>query len=416
MKGSFTDVDIDFVSRNVALGNNPCMPYDICVKYFAGLDADIVHWEQSYFCDGSPLMEQFIRQAMTIPSKPIVVFSESNTGHWDADKCKAGPHKVTPEETALLTADPLKLVTELNRDEFHRAFGFVGSIDKNYHGAGIQTFQHLKHEDYACQGPYIKEWMKGAASWHPSVIAHRLRASHHAYFWLLVWHEAVREVAGLAAHRAVDAILKDVEHHLGTLYPPMHAAVHKSAIVDDMKCFTDYEPRFVREVSLRDRVVAGLAKEDAAADSAGWRFSIYENLVDKKLVETSLRQGYQDFKKLMYGNVASGPLSLSLSVTKDGPVMLCQTPGIWGKLPDGFVHFYESKAEMYVTLAVADKAKFVFNQGAAKRLEVFHSKELDICSSLRLDGKESGLPVGEHVLTVVPKATEKIIIAWLLSP
>lgn len=39
----------------------------------------------------------------------------------DADKCKAGPHKVTPEETALLTADPLKLVTELNRDEFHRA-------------------------------------------------------------------------------------------------------------------------------------------------------------------------------------------------------------------------------------------------------------------------------------------------------
>lgn len=44
-------------------------------------------------------------------------------------------------------------------------------------------------------------------------------------------------------------------------------------------------------------------------------------------------------------------------------VMLCQTPGIWGKLPDGFVHFYESKAEVYVTLAVADKAKFVFNQG-----------------------------------------------------
>ncbi len=267
----------------------------------------------------------------------------------------------------------------------------MGSVDKNYHGAGIQTFQHLKHEDYACQGPYIKDWMKGAASWHPSVIAHRLRASHHAYFWLLVWHEAVREVAGLAAHRAVDAILKDVEHHLGTLYPPMHAAAHKSAIVDDMKCFTDYEPRSVREVSLKDRVVAGLAKDDAAADAAGWRFSIYENLVDKKLVENSLRQGYQDFKKLMYGNVASGPLSLSLSITKDGPVsvdglfcpfgvtaynsrvqvLVCETPGIWGKLPDGFVHFYESKAEIYVTLAVADKAKFVFNQGYYHSLKGF---------------------------------------------
>ena len=58
------------------------MPYDVCVKIFAGLDADIVHWEQNYFCDGSPLMELFIRQSMYIPSRPIVVFSEANTGHW----------------------------------------------------------------------------------------------------------------------------------------------------------------------------------------------------------------------------------------------------------------------------------------------------------------------------------------------
>ena len=54
--------------------------------------------------------------------------------------------------------------------------------------------------------------------------------------------------------------------------------------------------------------------------------------------------------------------------------------------------------------------------GTAKRLDIFHSKELDICSMLRLDGKESGIAVGEHVLTLVPKATEKIILAWLLSP
>lgn len=82
MKEAFVDSGVDFVSRNVALGNNPCNPYDICVKYFAGLDADIVHWEQNYFCDGNPIMEQFIRQAMTSPAKPIVVFSESATGHW----------------------------------------------------------------------------------------------------------------------------------------------------------------------------------------------------------------------------------------------------------------------------------------------------------------------------------------------
>ena len=65
------------------VGNNPCTPYDMCVKYFAGLDADIVHWEQSYFCGGKGLwLEQFIRQASFIPAQPVIVFSDSHTGHW----------------------------------------------------------------------------------------------------------------------------------------------------------------------------------------------------------------------------------------------------------------------------------------------------------------------------------------------
>lgn len=82
MREAFEALDVPLESRNVALGNNPCMPYDLCIKFFAGYDADVVIWEQNYFCDGSPLMEQFIRQAMTIPTRPIVAFSESNTGHW----------------------------------------------------------------------------------------------------------------------------------------------------------------------------------------------------------------------------------------------------------------------------------------------------------------------------------------------
>ena len=95
MRAPFADADVDFVSRNVALGNNPCMPYDLCVKYFAGLDADIVHWEQNYFCDGSPIMEQFIRQAMTIPTRPIVVFSEAQTGSWYSAKAIQHCHRLT---------------------------------------------------------------------------------------------------------------------------------------------------------------------------------------------------------------------------------------------------------------------------------------------------------------------------------
>jgi hypothetical protein len=66
------------------LGNNPCLPYDLCVKEYSGLDADVVHWEQSYNCGSgdSWILELFIRQAMHLPNKPIIVLSESDTANW----------------------------------------------------------------------------------------------------------------------------------------------------------------------------------------------------------------------------------------------------------------------------------------------------------------------------------------------
>lgn len=42
----FESLGIELVVNNVAIGNNPCLPYDVCVHTFAGLQPDIVHWEQ----------------------------------------------------------------------------------------------------------------------------------------------------------------------------------------------------------------------------------------------------------------------------------------------------------------------------------------------------------------------------------
>lgn len=59
------------------------VPYDLCVKTFAGDDADILMWEQSYNCNaGSIGAEQFIRQALTMPSQPIIAFADSSTPNW----------------------------------------------------------------------------------------------------------------------------------------------------------------------------------------------------------------------------------------------------------------------------------------------------------------------------------------------
>lgn len=48
MKPAFDAIDVELEVINGAMGNNPCMPYDVCVKTFAGSEADIIHWEQVF--------------------------------------------------------------------------------------------------------------------------------------------------------------------------------------------------------------------------------------------------------------------------------------------------------------------------------------------------------------------------------
>ena len=150
-------------------------------------------------------------------------------------------------------------------------WGWLAEYTHSYPGAGIQTFQHIMHTAYACEGPYIKSWMKGAASWHPSVIGHRMRGSHHAYFWLLNWADALSELKTQLSHRVIDAVEKDVDHRLSKLITPMGPPRHKTDFPDDAKCYTDYDPRPVREASLKSRVISGLASEG----KPGKRFALH---------------------------------------------------------------------------------------------------------------------------------------------
>ena len=46
MKPAFDAAGIQLEVINGAMGNNPCLPYDVCVKAFAGPEADIIQWEQ----------------------------------------------------------------------------------------------------------------------------------------------------------------------------------------------------------------------------------------------------------------------------------------------------------------------------------------------------------------------------------
>jgi hypothetical protein len=43
-------VGIDMKVRNIAMGANNCVPYNLCLESMGGLDTDFVSWEQGYNC------------------------------------------------------------------------------------------------------------------------------------------------------------------------------------------------------------------------------------------------------------------------------------------------------------------------------------------------------------------------------
>ena len=51
-------------------------------------------------------------------------------------------------------------------------------------------------------------------------------------------------------------------------------------------------------------------------------------------------------------------------------IFICETPGIWGSLPEGFKHFWDSNPTVSVTKNVVDKASFVFSAGCCVVLQV----------------------------------------------
>ena len=61
-------------------------------------------------------------------------------------------------------------------------------------------------------------------------------------------------------------------------------------------------------------------------DAVGWKFTIYEDLVDHQIVINSQKFGYMDYKKLVYGNKESGPVTFKITTKQGGPVRTPHRP------------------------------------------------------------------------------------------
>merc|ERR1711871_52676 len=415
---------MNLITRNAAMGNNPCMPYDVCVKTFAGMDSDIVHWEQSFNCfiteddkATKSIFEQFVRQALYMPSKPVVVFSQSDTPNWSENECTDNkdrkPPTITNIEEGLLESyhkDPIKIATHLNKNEITK-WHVLLDILKSYKTAGIQVFSHTHYEKYKCYGVYDKDWGCCSASWHPSLKGHALRAAHYAFFWLLAYKDALNELHdklntnGTETFQTyMEKVTKHIQHE--------HAHIPKmplfgTNVSDGVNCYTNFEPRYSNGTDLKSLIVPNGHK---------WNLAIFEEFVDTNIIKKARKRGYLDYKYMFYGNTTSGPLSLNIHVEKEGYIFVCQTPGNWGKLPPGFTHFWDVNTPVYVQTNTEGTSAYKFDANAVdtKSWSYFNDKPDDsqhVC--VQFNNK---VPVGSHVLTIVPISDKNIILSMIIVP
>lgn len=159
-----------------------------------------------------------------------------------------------------------------------------------------------------------------------------------------------------------------------------------------------------------------------------------------------------DYVMLCYfeGNDASGPLSLLITTEHaDKNIFLCEAPGMWGKILPGFASLYNASLELHITdlnsnsnsqqkdfLNMIHESKqkekenkdesskeeerksqkfpsvlFDFQVDKAVQVSYSHTKVDELCIQVLHQ-----LPVGQYVLTIVPRSKKKITLAYVLIP
>jgi hypothetical protein len=95
------------------------------------------------------MQEQFIRQAKSIPSNPVVVMSSSGTPNWKRDKCEGvKSYTLTPSDIALLRAynssiNSMELITTQKNKGIIQEWGAnMHTLMSRYEKSGIQAFEH----------------------------------------------------------------------------------------------------------------------------------------------------------------------------------------------------------------------------------------------------------------------------------
>lgn len=217
----------------------------------------------------------------------------------------------------------------------------------------------------------------------------------------------------LAAHKKGDKVadmLASVEKVISSFKRPdflTKETVSKQTVSDNVQCYTQFEPHFDRTKTLKDLVISGLAPDGQTELKSGWLQNILEQLLDPNIVSNAKKQGYLDFKNIIYGNTESGALSIRTDIQSAGLLYICECPGVWGQLPKGFTHLWE--ADVHFFLSPASESN---HRDPKHAVEWERADSDEICIHLK-----KPVAPGKMVLTIVPtKQESNIMISTLLIP
>lgn len=395
------NLGVQVIVRNQALGGIQCFPYDICASTFTGQDVDILQWEQTYFCFNDKATwaaEGMIRAALQTPGSPLVVFADSSTGPYKKEECEkvdTTGWETKHKDKSYIGKSVRDVVTVANSDLYtangnKRGWGWVtNKLLSHYRQAGIEVFDHTVHQrEGKCLGPYVPSFNEGALSWHPSILGHKLRASRYAYVWLGAFLEAAEKIKqdimvladAKAAGEKQIALFNEKFNNISRAVHKFKKQQHwkepsqlpKKLLYEweyTHRCYTNFEPRHVRDMSLQS-----LRYATPPPDQDPWKLIPNVAIAKPHILDIATKQGYLDFKVSYIGNNSSGPLTFEVELQRNGQqIIICEAPPIFGVPPPTCEALAKAMPKIYLhppgSLVLSSNSTSVAATAAGRRLQ-----------------------------------------------
>jgi hypothetical protein len=400
VKPAFKAAGVELESRNFAMGNNPVIPYDLCVQTLAGSDVDIVSWEQSMMCARSApnCMEIFTRNALRIPSMPSVLIVDAVPDFDDgyrAELDKPAQYWIHPEE----------------REDLLKKYKNWGI---HYYSAGVAAKnRNLKPQLGKMRMVQDGKPFKVKKNWHPGPYGHLLNAQVLSYQYLQILKEALADLKSKLELPFADqmTLLLWIKENVNSAQykdqnlPEAHWTVENYEIdLPGAQCATIFEPRYSQNPDLstyltKDSKYIDLRPNAENYDGKDWAITLWP--FDVQPVQTVIREnrGLLDRKFCFSGNNLSGAILFQIPISRaNSRLYICTPPPSWGtKVPAGYIDMLKHPESVQVYLD-------------SKLTTLKPPSDFGACGEISIDQ----ISIGNHTIKLIPLLSERIAISHLV--